>query len=221
MVPFVVGLAPFALVIGATAAEQGAPWSGWAGSWLVFGGSAHLAALRAVDAGVMVAVATGLLVNARIVIYSASLSRHWREQPVWFRMVAAAMVIDPTWAVAEAHAVGGASRRAQRSYFLAAGVTLGVGWSALIGLGALAGARTGGLDLDVAVPVCLAALLGPALRDLTDRVAAAAGALTMVVTHGWPANTGIVAAVAAGTIAGSVASASPRQLLASPGGRAS
>jgi predicted branched-subunit amino acid permease len=203
--PFVVGLAPFALVIGAAAAEQGSPWAGWTGSFLIYGGSAHLATLRSVDAGVMVAVATGLLVNARIVLYSAALSQRWREQPVWFRAVAAAMVVDPTFAIADRHASTGASPRDQRSYFLASGVTLGVAWSALIAIGAIAGARADGIDLDVAVPVCMTALLGPALRRSADRVAAVAAATAMVFTSAWPANTGLVVAVVAGTLAGAAA----------------
>jgi predicted branched-subunit amino acid permease len=205
--PFVVGYAPFALVIGAFAAEQGSPWQGWTGSWLVYGGSAHLATLQAVDSGVLVAVATGLLVNARLVVYSASLAHRWRDQPVWFRAVAAALVIDPTWAIAQRHAETGASPREQRSYFLASGLTLGAGWSAVMAIGAIAGTRAAGLDLDVVVPVCLAALLGPALRDPVDRIAALAGAVTMVFTHGWPSGTGIVAAIAAGIAAGAAGSA--------------
>ena len=38
MVPFVVGFAPFALVIGAAAAHSGDPLAGWSGSWLIYGG---------------------------------------------------------------------------------------------------------------------------------------------------------------------------------------
>ena len=43
MVPFVLGYAPFALVIGAAVAKSGDPLAGWSGSWLIYGGSAHLA----------------------------------------------------------------------------------------------------------------------------------------------------------------------------------
>jgi predicted branched-subunit amino acid permease len=204
--PFVVGYAPFALVIGAAGADQGSPWQGWAGSWLVYGGSAHLATLQAVHSGVLVAVATGLLVNARLVVYSASLAHRWRDQPVWFRVLAAAMIVDPTWAIAERHAAEERSRPARRAYFLAAGLTLGAGWSGVMAIGAVAGSRTGGLDLDVVVPICLAALLGPALRDPVDRAAALVGAATMVVARGLPAGTGLVLAIAAGTVAGAVGS---------------
>ena len=84
---------------------HGSPLAGWAGSWLIYGGSAHLATIRTLDeAGAVAAILTGLLINARLLVYSASLARRWREQPRWFRVVAAGLIIDPTWAAAERHA---------------------------------------------------------------------------------------------------------------------
>src|SRR5829696_6794379 len=75
-----------ALVIGTIVAEHGDPLAGWAGSSLTFGGSAHLAAIRTLDdAGPVVAIFTGLLINARLLVYSASLARRWSDQPLWFR----------------------------------------------------------------------------------------------------------------------------------------
>jgi|EndMetStandDraft_8_1072994.scaffolds.fasta_scaffold116734_2 branched chain amino acid efflux pump len=202
MVPFLFGLAPFALVIGATAAERGAPFGGWTGSWLVYGGSAHLGALRALDSGVAVAVATGVLVNARLVVYSASLAQRWRDQPAWFRAVAAAMVVEPTWAAAERHAAQGPSPRGERGFFLAAGISLGVGWSALIALGALAGTTFDRPELGAAVPLCLAAMIGPMLARRDNRVPMVVGALVALLADGLPAGTGLLAAIAAACLAG-------------------
>ena len=72
---------------------------------VVYGGSAHLATLRTLDAsGPVLAVVVGILVNARLLVYSAGLARSWPEQPRWFRLVAAPLIIDPTFAVAEQHA---------------------------------------------------------------------------------------------------------------------
>ena len=51
MAPFVLAFAPFALVIGSTVATLDNPVAGWAGSWLIFGGSAHLAAVRGIADG--------------------------------------------------------------------------------------------------------------------------------------------------------------------------
>jgi branched chain amino acid efflux pump len=202
MVPFVVGYAPFALVIGAAVAGSSDPLAGWSGSWLMFGGSAHLAVLRSLDAGLLVAVAGGLLINARLLAYSASLAQHWRNQPRWFRVVAAAMVIDPTWAAAERHAATGASDQAQRRFFLTAGVVMGAGWSALIAVGAVVGGRLDALRLEVVVPLCLATMVGPVLRDGGGRAAVFAAALVATLGSRLPAGVVLLVAIAAGALAG-------------------
>ena len=142
MAPFVLAYAPFALVIGSTVARVDPPLAGWAGSWLIYGGSAHLAALRGVaDGNALLAVLTGLLVNVRLLVYGVSVAPRWAEQPRWFRAAGAALLIDPTWALADRHAGPAPSLAAQRRFFLAAGLTLGLGWSAMIAAGALAGDR--------------------------------------------------------------------------------
>jgi predicted branched-subunit amino acid permease len=206
MAPFVVGLAPFALTIGATAARTDDPLAGWSGSWLIYGGSAHLAVLRSIHAGVLVALASGLLIHARLLAYGAALARRWRHQPLWFRLVAAALVIDPTWAAAERHAASGASEAAHRRFFLAAGVALGVGWSTLIAVGVVVGGRLDIVDLDVMVPLCLVALVAPALRDATNRAPMVAAGSVALLGPLLPAGTTMLLAIVAGTLVGSLAS---------------
>ena len=203
MLPLLVGFAPFALVIGATAAELGSPMAGWAGSWLIYGGSAHLAALRTLDgAGAVMAILTGLLINARLLVYSSSLARRWAAQPTWFRFVGAGMIIDPTWAAADAHASICGDPRQQRRYFIAAGLTLGIGWSTAIAIGAVLGARLDWLELDVVVPLCLMGLVGPELRARDSRsVILVAGSIALL-TADWPAGTGLLAAIAGGCATG-------------------
>jgi hypothetical protein len=76
MIPLVVGYIPFALVVGAAVAGQGAWVAGWAGSWLIYGGSAHLIAVQLLDtSGALLALATALFVSSRLLVYSASLGR--------------------------------------------------------------------------------------------------------------------------------------------------
>lgn len=203
MLPLVVAYAPFAAVIGATVADRGDALAGWAGSWLVYGGSAHLAAMRALDdGGVVVAILTGLLVHARLLVYSAALARRWAAQPRWFRVAAAQFVIDPTWAAAEGFAERCADPVAQRRHFLAAAVTLGIGWSLAMAAGVLLGDRLGHVDLEIAVPLCLLALVGDALRARAARRVVLAAGVTAWVTAGWPSGTGILTAIAVGVLAG-------------------
>jgi predicted branched-subunit amino acid permease len=203
MLPLVIAYAPFAFVIGAAAGDHGTPIAGWAGSWLIYGGSAHLATIRTLDdAGPFLAIATGLLINARLLVYSAGLARSWPHQPRWFRVAAAGLIIDPTFVAAERFAARCEDVVAQRRHFIAAGLTLGAGWSAAIGLGAALGPRLGGLDVDIVVPLCLLALVGDALRVSGSRVVVVVAALIGAGTGSLPAGTGMLLAIAGGAGAG-------------------
>ena len=201
MLPMAVAYAPFGLIVGTAVAEHGSPVAGWAGSWVIYGGSAHLAALRTLDeAGPVVAVLTALLVNARLLVYSAGLAQTWRGQPRWFRFAAAGMIIDPTFALAQR--AGRDDARGQRRHFLASGLTLGAVWSVAVAVGALAGPRLDWLDIGIVVPLSLVAVLGDALGDGSGRRVVATGAAVALLTAGWPAGTGMLAAIVAGVVAG-------------------
>jgi predicted branched-subunit amino acid permease len=204
MAPFVVGFAPFAFVIGSAAAASGSALAGWSGSWLIFGGSAQLAALRAGEVGVVAAVLTGLLIQARLLAYSASLAGRWRRQPRWFRLVAAAFVIDPTWAIMERRGSSEAGPGAERRFFLAAALTLGIGWSAMIAVGALVGDRLSTSSLQIAVPLCLVTVVGPRLRVPANRLPIVVAGAVALATTGLPAGVGVLCAVVAGGLAGAL-----------------
>jgi len=202
MAPFVIAYIPFAVVIGSTAATVDQPFAGWAGSWLIYGGSAHLAALQSLAAGsVVLAIVTGLLVQARLLVYGAGVAPLWRDQPTWFRALAPAFLVDPTWALAARHAATDPTPGEQRRFFLGAGVTLGIGWSGAMAVGVLMGARIPHVGFDLAAPLCLIALVGPRLRDRGHRVAAVSAALTFVPASGWPFGSGVLAAIVAGAVA--------------------
>ena len=206
MLPFIAGFAPFALAIGAVAA-RGNAWAGWSGSWLIYGGSAHLATLQGLGrSGLVVAVLTGVLVNARLLVYSASLAGRWAGQPTWFRLAAAPLVIDPTWAVAQGRPARELASD-ERRFFLAAGLTLGVGWSAMMAAGVALGGRLDTSSLAVAVPLCLVGLVAPRVVDADTRWVCLAAAAAMLFARGLPAGTGLLVAAAAGVLVGAALSA--------------
>jgi predicted branched-subunit amino acid permease len=149
-----------------------------------------------------VAILTGLLINARLLVYSASFAQYWSEQPRWFRLAAAGLIIDPTWAVAERHANSVSGLRQQRAFFLGAAITLGVVFSGAMALGAILGTRLDSLDLEIVIPLCLLALIGPSLRDGGTRVVVVVAAAVAMLTIHWPSGTGLLAAAVAGSVAG-------------------
>jgi predicted branched-subunit amino acid permease len=204
VLPMLAAYIPFALVVGSVATEHGGPFAAWAGGWLIFGGSAQLATVRTFDAGTVAAILTGLLVNARLLVYSASLGRQWAEQPRWFRFAAAGLIIDPTWAVGERHAAQCDDLREQRGYFLGAALTLGTGWTTAIAVGALIGARLDSIDLSIVIPLCLLGLIGAGLRARGARSVIVVSAAVALLTASWPSGTGLLMAVAAGCVTGMV-----------------
>ncbi len=208
MLPLLAAYVPFALVIGSVAADHGDALAGWSGSWLIYGGSAHLAAIRTLDdAGPVAAILTGVLVNARLLVYSTSLARTWAGQPRWFRIVAAGLIIDPTWAAveqrqAERPAGHDVDLRAERHFFLGAALTLGTTWSAAIAVGAILGTRLDVRDLQIAIPLCLLALVGAGTRTRGTRSVMVVAAAVALFTAHWPNGTGVLAAVVAGGATG-------------------
>ena len=208
MAPIVIGYAPFAFVLGSAIAAHAEPVAGWAGIWPIFGGSAHLSVLRAVDegAGALLAIAIGLLVHARLALYSASLAPKWHDQPTWFRLVAAAILIDPTWALADARASRPGSAADYRRYYLAAALTLGIGWTLMVTVGTMLGHRIGGgFGLDLTIPLCMVGLVGPRLIRWSDAGIAAAAGVVVWSTSAWPAGTGLLLAIGAGVAVGALA----------------
>jgi predicted branched-subunit amino acid permease len=210
-VPLIVAYAPFAFVVGSAVGAHDEPLAAWAGAWLIFGGSAHLAALHTLDhGGAVLAVFTALLVNLRLLVYSASLARDWRDQPRWFRVAGAALIIDPTWMLAEERAQRPGSARARRAHHLAVGMTMVAAWSVLIASGALAGGLLGGAGLEVVVPLCLVTMVAPRLRDPDLITVGAVAAAIAVLARHWPPGTGMLAAIVGGCLAGELWERTPR-----------
>lgn len=203
--PLVVGFAPFALVVGATVGASSHQGAGIAGTWLIFGGSAQIATTRTLESGsAAMAVLTALLIQSRLLVYSASLSQHWREQPLWFRMLAAPMIVDPIWAVADAQASRGGSQREQRAHYFGAALTLAMAWTVLILAGIALGNRLGTSSLQVAAPLCLLSIVGPRLMAPRSRAVGMTAIVAAVWTRGFPSGTSIFVAIVAGCVAGGI-----------------
>lgn len=207
MAPMTLAYAPFALTIGAEIARHPDPVASWAGTLLIYGGSAQLAVVQLTGSGaVLVAVATGLLVHSRLFVYGLSVAPHWRTERSWFQVIAAATLIDPTWAVAmERFSAGGDRSRAQAAHLGAVGA-LTVGWVAMVTAGVVIGPTvTTGTGLELAAPLCVLTLVVPRATDRPGLAAALVGATVGVAAAGFPAGTGLLLAIAAGTAAGTLA----------------
>jgi 4-azaleucine resistance transporter AzlC len=185
----------YGLSFGVLATASGLTlWQAVGLSTLVFAGGSQFAAVGVVAAGgaPLAAVASGLLLNSRMVAFGLALA------PVLGgrlprRMLAAHLLIDESAAMALAQPEPRAARR-----FWLTGVSVFVCWNVATVLGALAGGRLGdpeAIGLDAAFPAGFVALAVPHLRSRRGWAAAAAGAsIAAVLVPLSPAGVPIVAA---------------------------
>lgn len=210
MVPFVAGYAPFALGIGAAAGTSPDPLAAWAGSVLIFAGSAHLLVIDLVGsgAGLWAAVATAVVVNARLLVLSATIAPLWRDTSTLRRMAAAAVVIDPLWALTSRRLQHEGTMHGHRHYYAGAAAVLLFGWSTAVAVGAVLGgsladpASGPAALLEMCVPACLAAVVGPHLQTSAGVRAVVAAVVVAWVARDWPAGTGLLVAMSAAALAG-------------------
>jgi predicted branched-subunit amino acid permease len=209
-VPMVITLVPFALAVGAAMASTGVPaLTGWSSSWLIVGGGAQLVAVQALDGGAHAAlvVALALVVNARHLLYSASMAPYMRHWPRRWRWLGAYFLADPVYALAIGRFERVNERPAARlRYYVGVAAVLWSGWLLLTGAGVLLAARLpSGLPLTMAAPLGFLLLLLPMLKDRPAYVAAIVGGVVAVATAGLPLGLNLLVGGATGAAAGTYA----------------
>jgi predicted branched-subunit amino acid permease len=205
MVPWLAGIVPFGLVIGVSAANADIPaLAGWLTGPLIYAGSAQAATIGMLNAGAapVVVVAAALIINIRLIFYSATMARHWRGTPRWWRLVAAYLLIDPSVAVGlDGYRRLGRGRA--HAHYLGGAALLWVSWLAAIGVGATVGAGLPTwLHLEFVLPLFLVGEAVPKLADTAQRRAIVAAAAVALLALSAPLQLGIVLAIAAGITAG-------------------
>lgn len=209
MLPILAGIVPFGLAVGVAAAGSSVGRvAGWATSWTIYAGSAQLAAIELLDAHAapLVVLATVVAVNARLLLYGAAIAPHWREAPRWWRLLAAYLLVDPTFVVAADRYRCPATPEEKRRFYLGAALTLWLGWQLATAAGAVVGTSAPGAStLEMVVPLTLVGLLVAPTRSTAGRVAAAVGGATAVASQALPMGTGVIVAAIAGMLAGAAA----------------
>jgi len=206
--PVVLAYAPFGLALGATLSATHLPsWIAWSSSPLLFGGAAQLLAVQMLDAGAgaVLVVLGALVVNARMLLYSAALAPHTAGWPARWRWLGAYLLADPVYALAisrftGAHADG---PRERLRYFFTVGLVLWPAWLGLTGAGVLlGGVLPTSLRLDLAAPLTFLLLLLPMLTSRPAYAAAVTGGTVAVAASGLPLGLGLLAGAAAGIAVG-------------------
>ena len=201
------GMVAFGMTLGVTISVLGfGTLPGLVGAPVVYAGSAQLTAVTLVHQGAafVAVVVSSAIVNARLLLYSASLSQRFRDQPAWFRWLAPQFVIDQTYLLSGARPE--LDGRAFRRYWGFLGVFILVVWCGSIALGMLAAPVLPDLPhLGFVGTAMFLGLLAPRLTSRPAVTAALTGGLVAAVIGLIRPELGIVCGAIAGVITGSAA----------------
>ena len=207
--PIVAGVVPFGIIYGATAQTLGlSVWESAGMSLAIFAGSSQLVFLDlwGQGAGGLVLVVTGLVINLRMAMYSASISPYLGRPGPLEAVVASYMLTDESYGISMGHFLS--RRRPPLSplhFFLGAGLPTWLGWQMSCLAGYLAGALIpADWPLEMAVPLVFLALLAPMLARGPKTTAALTAMVTAVAGAKLPMNSGLLLAVFSGVGAGLV-----------------
>lgn len=214
VVPVALSVAPFAVVVGATAARLGiGPLPGAGTAAGLFAGGAHYSALTLLASGtpVVSVFVTVALANARLMIYAAALEPRFRGQPWWFRWLGPALLIDQNYLLTTGRDEfddAGAFRR----YWLIVSLSPLAVWCGCVAVGGLLGsALPSWAPVDASAVVVMVGLLVPRLRSTPQVVVAGAALLVAVMAAALPSGLGVILAICSGLLAGSLAEGKVRR----------
>jgi 4-azaleucine resistance transporter AzlC len=201
-----ISLLPFGLIAGAASTSAGMdPWLALGMSLIVYAGASQLAAiaLMAQHAPMAIVVLTVLVVNLRMVMYSAALAAHFRESPPVRKWLVSYLLTDHGFALMLAKFKPGSHAPFRDMYYLGAAGVMWLSWQIMVAIGIFAGTLVpANLSLDFAIPLVFLALLMPALQSRAHWSAAAVAAVAVVFTTAMPLKLGLITAALAGVILG-------------------
>ncbi|MDG4903359.1 MULTISPECIES: AzlC family ABC transporter permease [unclassified Mesorhizobium] len=202
--PVVVASAPFAILFGAIAVDNGfSVLEAFLMSALIFGGASQMVGIELFGQHVApwLIVLSIFAVNFRHVLYSAGIGRRMAHWPLLQQALGYFILTDPQYAVAEARAASG--RSVGFVWYLGLGLPVYVFWVAESALGAVFGKMipdTHALGIDFLLPIYfLGLVLGFRKRPLWLPVVVASAAASIVayktVGSPWHVSIGAIAGV--------------------------
>ena len=203
--PLLLGIIPFGLVAGIAAVNAGLGLAEAVGlSVIVFAGASQLAAIEllAQNAPLAVVIGTAVVINVRMVMYSASIAPYLADYGRRFRAGLAYLLTDQAYALSVAEYERTPDRNRWR-YYLGAAATLWIVWQITTVVGFVIGAGVpDAWGLTFAVPLVFLALLVPAMKDRPTVLAAVVGGAVAVAAAGLPMNLGLLTGAVSGIVAG-------------------
>jgi 4-azaleucine resistance transporter AzlC len=209
--PLLVGAAPFGLIYGALAVTSGlSPAATAAMSALVFAGSAQFIAVGLVGAGtpLLIIVLTTFVVNARHILYSATLAPHLKKVPASWLVPLGFWLTDESFVVAAKGFADRSSQEEKRWYLLGSEVAMYTNWQFVTWIGIFAGqaiADPSSWGLDFALVVTFIGMLVPMIKTRPDLLSVLVAGGAALLSNGLPHRLGLLVAALLGIAAGMLA----------------
>jgi predicted branched-subunit amino acid permease len=175
----------------------------------VYGGSSQAVLTQFLQgaSALWVAVLSGLVVNLRMVVYSAAMAPRLRHLSLPRRLLGAAFLVDNVFAFMEQRKIDKPTESNNQLLAYYAGMTcvLWPAWMVFCIIGSLAGSVIpASWQLDFAIPLAFIATLATTVRSLPLLAAAVGGGVASVVLFALPLKFGLIAACLLGMLAGLV-----------------
>lgn len=206
--PLLLGTLPFGLITGVTAVSIGLTATQATGmSIIIFAGASQLAAMNLMRDGAVwsVIIFTVLVINSRMLMYSASLAPHFKHFSLKWKLLLCYLMVDQAYALSiiRYHDKPDLRPELKHWYYLGIGITMAPVWYASTLLGALLGAQLPPeWGLSFSVPLCFMVLIFPAITDRPTLASAVVAGLTAVLARPLPYNLGLITAAVMGIVVG-------------------
>lgn len=206
ILPILLGVLPFGLIYGVAAVNAHIPpVLAFLMSPIVFSGSAQFAATQLIAHGALVSVVifTIYIVNLRHVMYSATISPHFKKMSLHWKLFLSYLLTDEAFAMTVTRFNAEPQMPHKNWYFFGAGASLWITWQIATAVGVFAdGQIPTSWSLDFSGALTFLALSVPAIRDRSTAVAAIVGGVSAIFLRGMPYQLGLVTAALLGIAAG-------------------
>lgn len=212
-IPMIVGAAPFGIIFGVIAIDNGlSPFAVMGLSLFVFAGSAQFVAAGLVgqSVGILFIILTTFILNLRHALYAASLGPYMRGLSQKWLLPLAFWLTDETYAVVIRRYPQEDASPYKHWYHFGSSISMYINWQLCTLVGIIAGTQLQGLSelgLDFAMVVTFLGIVVPMLVTRPMLVCAVVAGVVAVVTYPMPNKIGLMLAAVAGILAGVITEA--------------
>lgn len=207
VMPVMLGVAPFGLISGITAANSGLSIGITILMSLgIFAGASQLAALQLINdnANMLVIIYTALIINLRMMIYSLSMAPYLQNLKIRWKALLAYSMTDQSYAIALVHFMNKPDEDI-KSFFFGASISIWILWQATTIIGYLMGSIIPKeLGLDFAIPLTFISILFKGLAGWPGVITIITSAMVAVLASQLPMNIGLIVAAIIGIAAGTI-----------------